>query len=257
MTIRAKFASSCRACGGAVEVGTEVEWEKGKGVTHLPGQCAAARVAVREEARESFSEGLPGKDAVPAGRYAVDNGEGVLRFYRVARGTRNPDRVWLHVQHGPSESEVPFSWAGYRAILGAIAAEAREAAIRYGREIGACSTCGKRLTNALSRELGIGPVCGGRFYAQEGEWKATKDTARKSLRQRGIDPDSDVADDVVPYWERHPEAAAVPASAEDYVRPVPPTAVAPSVPATRPRRGHKPRATDAELAERYGDEVPF
>jgi hypothetical protein len=34
-----------------------------------------------------------------------------------------------------------------------------DAAISYGRETGRCSCCGRELTNALSIELGIGPIC--------------------------------------------------------------------------------------------------
>jgi hypothetical protein len=58
------------------------------------------------------------------------------------------------------------------------------------REIGACSVCGKRLTNSLSRLLDIGPVCGGRFW-DEGDWKVIKVRGRDALRSAGLDPKAD------------------------------------------------------------------
>lgn len=135
---------------------------------------------------------LPDEKRVPAGRYAIGEDED-LRFYRVWRGARNPSYVEIHVQHGPEETKVPWNVATYRAILGEIAADPGGAAIRYGREIGACSICGLRLTNHLSRALGIGPVCGGRFFESEpGAWTKRKSSAREALRKQGIDPEGSV-----------------------------------------------------------------
>lgn len=267
MTIRAKFASACKTCGGAVAVGQEVEWTKGEGVRHLAGECQPREQHTREPRRES-TETLPGPDAVPAGRYAVENGDGELRFYRVARSKRNPARVWLHVQHGPSESEVPFSWQGYRTILESIAQDARGAAVRYGREIGACSSCGKRLTNALSRELGIGPVCGGRFYAEDGdEWKGIKDTARKRLREMGIDPDADLPEDDAFRLAEAQEEREGQARSHTYPLPDDPALdpqpddqplAQPDYPVGQTREDFQraPASTEDERDEKYG-EVPF
>lgn len=148
--------------------------------------------------------GLPGADAVPAGRYAVENAEGELRFYRVARSRRpGSSRVWINVQHGPSESEVPFSVAGYEAILGAIVdAGPAEAMRRYGFEIGHCGSCGTRLTNRISRELGIGPVCGGRMFGEG--FKGRVKEARAAIVERGENPDEDVdGDDFNDRWLAH------------------------------------------------------
>lgn len=43
--------------------------------------------------------------------------------------------------------------------LTAIAKNPLEAAVAYGRRTGTCACCGRKLTNALSIELGIGPIC--------------------------------------------------------------------------------------------------
>ena len=40
-----------------------------------------------------------------------------------------------------------------------IAANPMEAAVRYGQKTGKCSCCGRKLTNKMSIELGIGPIC--------------------------------------------------------------------------------------------------
>ena len=47
--------------------------------------------------------------------------------------------------------------------LQAIAKDPAEAAIRYGRLTGSCSCCGRELTNKVSIENGIGPVCATKF----------------------------------------------------------------------------------------------
>lgn len=40
-----------------------------------------------------------------------------------------------------------------------IAENPREAAVRWGKQTGTCSCCGRELTNAASIALGIGPIC--------------------------------------------------------------------------------------------------
>lgn len=39
-----------------------------------------------------------------------------------------------------------------------------KAAVAYGQRFGICSCCGRTLTNALSIELGIGPICRENFF---------------------------------------------------------------------------------------------
>lgn len=43
--------------------------------------------------------------------------------------------------------------------LQAIAADPKEAAVRWGRKTGRCSCCGRELTDATSVAMGIGPIC--------------------------------------------------------------------------------------------------
>lgn len=131
-------------------------------------------------------------EGIPAGRYAVENEEGELRFYQLWRPRDHGDSdFWqLYVLHGPDSSRVHNKAAG--AIVQKIrAAGIREAAIRFGNEIGACSNCGHRLTNRISRELGIGPVCGGRMFG-DGGWKTEVREARERIKARGENPDEEV-----------------------------------------------------------------
>lgn len=133
---------------------------------------------------------------VPAGRYAVDSNEGELRFYQVWRPKgEDHERVYrVYVLHGPDSSPVHRNAeaAIIQKIYGEDGKGIREAAIRFGNEIGACSNCGRRLTNRISRELGIGPVCGGRMFGDD--FKYEIQDAKSRLRDRGLDPMEEIAD---------------------------------------------------------------
>ena len=136
---------------------------------------------------------IPSADDMPTGRYAIENEDGELRFYRFWRGTRNPNYVKLYVEHGPNDSEVPFKSA-LSIISKIMEAGPFDCARRYGAEIGCCSRCGLRLTNRVSRLLSIGPICGGRFWSDEGEWKSRVSEARATIRAAGLDPAGNVED---------------------------------------------------------------
>jgi hypothetical protein len=136
-------------------------------------------------------EKQPGSwQSVPAGRYAVDGEDGLLKFYQVWRPKDNEYVFRVYVLHGPDESQVHRN--AVPAIMTKIAADVRAAAIRYGMEIGSCSNCGRRLTNHISRELGIGPVCGGRMFGDE--FGAMVSEKRTELWDRGINPDEELND---------------------------------------------------------------
>lgn len=93
---------------------------------------------------------------VPDGRYAVDNKDGATAFYRVR--VSKSGYVTVSVMASDEEHELPFAVA--RSVLQKIEADGvREAMARYGLEIGECGACGRALTDAESRAIGIGPVC--------------------------------------------------------------------------------------------------
>lgn len=95
---------------------------------------------------------------VPDGRYAVLNNDGDYAFYRVWNGDR---AVLVYQQVSDAEARVARTVA--QGVLAKIAADPKEAAMAYGRELGVCGVCNRTLTNADSIAQGIGPVCASRF----------------------------------------------------------------------------------------------
>ncbi len=69
---------------------------------------------------------------------------------KITNGTFYPDR------HACSEAEANE--------IVAVCSKPEVSAIAYGQRYGNCSVCDRTLTNPLSIELGIGPVCRGRFF---------------------------------------------------------------------------------------------
>lgn len=119
---------------------------------------------LRSELRRRQAEQAPAAEEtprrrlpdVPDGRYAVDNTEGQTAFYRV-RVARS-GFVTVSVMASDEQHELPFVVA--RSVLQKIESDGiKEAAIRYGQEIGACGVCGRTLTDPVSRSHGIGPTC--------------------------------------------------------------------------------------------------
>lgn len=96
---------------------------------------------------------------VPDGRYAITV-DGVTRFFRVRKVTKGQYAGRTFVDRQAGDEEFPVRFSGERTkILIAIAKDVKASAIRYGRELGVCSQCGRTLTNPDSIEAGIGPVC--------------------------------------------------------------------------------------------------
>jgi len=95
----------------------------------------------------------------PAGRYAIENADGELRFYQVDKPTegRWAGRTFVKVQ--ASDDLHPVKGQAAAAVLAEIAKDPEGASRRYGREIGRCGVCGRTLTDEISRSEGIGPRC--------------------------------------------------------------------------------------------------
>lgn len=101
---------------------------------------------------------------VPAGRYAVTDNEGTLRFFKLDRPTEGRWAGYTFLKMMASDEAYPVRDRTKRdRILSKIAQDPREAMLTYGREIGACGHCGRTLTDENSRNAGIGPVCAGRM----------------------------------------------------------------------------------------------
>lgn len=96
---------------------------------------------------------------VPAGHYAMLVNDSMV-FVQVDRPVEGKwaGRVFVSLQHGDESTLV--NQAATRSMLAMIREQGViECSIRYGREIGKCGVCHRRLTNAESRAAGIGPVC--------------------------------------------------------------------------------------------------
>jgi len=98
----------------------------------------------------------------PAGRYAIENAEGELRFYQVDKPTegRWAGRTFVKVQ--ASDNLHPIRGQAAEAIIAKIALNPLEASKAYGRVIKSCGRCGRTLTDTApggSIEQGIGPIC--------------------------------------------------------------------------------------------------
>jgi hypothetical protein len=100
---------------------------------------------------------------IKAGHYAIPDASGVLKFYEVAR-PEPPSRWagWLFLSVCASDDRYPIKGQAERErIFHEISKDPLAALKRYGQEIGRCGHCGRTLTDATSRALGIGPVCRG------------------------------------------------------------------------------------------------
>jgi hypothetical protein len=169
-------ADQAQASGDAERIGatrtltkqgasTLIDWLQGRPGTD-PRPAAGTNTYGPDTYRAPTSPvwpGTPSADVVPEGRYAVETEDGAtnaLAFYKIDRPTegRWAGRVFVKLITGGDEQRL--SWPTSKAVLAKIAAVGAESAmLRYGREIGNCGHCGRQLTNDVSRELGIGPVC--------------------------------------------------------------------------------------------------
>ena len=183
MTIRAKFQSKCSICGGVVNIGDRVNWERGvKGVAHLnPQACSDA------------------EKPKPAGPRATVDLKPVVDFLLSAqeRGLKRPrlrvidasldTQAELELSLTGPKSRVPGSVAVKRdgeylgvvrptgetfsrafdeklvAHLLSVAVDPAKAAGEYAALTGQCSFCHSALTDAGSIEVGYGPVCAKRW----------------------------------------------------------------------------------------------
>lgn len=97
---------------------------------------------------------------VPAGRYAVEDEDGTLKFYMVDRPTQGRWAGYTFLSVQASDEFYPIRSATSKAsVLARIALDPKGASARYGQALKICGRCGRTLTDEKSRELGIGPEC--------------------------------------------------------------------------------------------------
>ena len=128
------------------------------------GQASRVITALKELPKRAYTPTMLWP-SVPAGRYAIDDLDGVTKFYKVDRPEdgRWAGMVFVSVQASDEFYPVKHREAR-RDILNEIEKDPQAAMLRYGQEIGRCGHCGRTLTNEESRARGIGPIC----YARMG-----------------------------------------------------------------------------------------
>jgi len=140
--------------------------------------------------QDNRSINKPTVQDITPGRYAVriESQDNDIAFYRV-RDTQDKTHRYMVQIVGPTEHLLRVQTANEVAKQ-IIRAGLGDSAALYGFTIGRCSICHTRITNRLSRELGIGPICGGRVYKDD--WDSRVNTARSALQARGLDPTENV-----------------------------------------------------------------
>lgn len=145
-----------------------------QGRTFSPGMLSAIeKCRAREVERTQQPKQGTGLDLSPlpegTTRHAVKNSEGTLTFVRVDRPNKAGSNWvgWTFVKQviGPREERVGRQKPGETyegtlvGILGKVLHDPVASMAAYGREIGECGRCGRRLTDETSRNYGIGPDC--------------------------------------------------------------------------------------------------
>lgn len=129
---------------------------------HFGGGASRVIEALKKLPKAEEQSGTVRKDwpDVPAGRYAVENELGNLCFYHVDRPDEGRWAGYTFLAVRASDELHPIkNNATKRAIMEKIAVDPQAAMLLYGKEIGSCGHCGRTLTNPVSREIGIGPIC--------------------------------------------------------------------------------------------------
>lgn len=128
-------------------------------------QIAAVLKGMEKRAENTLGKTLPD---VPAGRYAIESvTDGTIAFYKVDRPDSGRWEGYTFVKRlvasggfGDDLSEQRLSFEVTRTILEQIIEQGIEKSMsRYGHELGVCGHCGRTLTDEVSIERGIGPVC--------------------------------------------------------------------------------------------------
>jgi hypothetical protein len=91
---------------------------------------------------------------------APDHGKNAGSLYIKTAGDDYQGKITPEMVFRPNHSAAPETTAA----LTAIAADPQDAAVRYGRETGSCSCCGRELTDPTSIAAGIGPICEANWF---------------------------------------------------------------------------------------------
>jgi hypothetical protein len=114
--------------------------------------------------RPTFKEVDALAATVPVGMYALPRREDATNaaqptYHFRVHAFRGGHRIVMVTGGVGAFVEIPMKVNWQWVALKKIAADPKAAAIRFGLETGTCGRCGSPLTNAKSREYGLGPDC--------------------------------------------------------------------------------------------------
>ena len=124
--------------------------------------CMRNEILRAQKASTPTSADLGGGTFLPGlNRYAVTI-DGKMRFFSLNQPTKGKWEGYRFLDElfgAPGDfRKEPIRGNAKFQILGVIGGDP-DALARFGKELGACGVCGSPLTDAASREAGIGPVC--------------------------------------------------------------------------------------------------
>lgn len=143
-----------------------------------------------ESAPVSYGRAPQGNiDEVPQGRYALQDEDGMVRFYQVDKptdGTWKGNTFLKQLFGSPGDfTKEPikrrYNRALYDKVMSAIAADVHGALVLFGRKTKQCGVCHSPLTTARSRAGAIGPHCAAKY----GYWYPSEAEARALLEELG------------------------------------------------------------------------
>jgi hypothetical protein len=136
--------------------------QQGQSIEHIRGCYAAKKSSVAVLDRPMALE----TSTVPDSKYAMLDVTGKIVFYEVSTGKGK----WSHMQfvsrlvgHPGDFMKYPVKGESKRQVLLAIGADAKSAAVAFGKHFTVCAACGSPLSDPDSIAAGMGPVCATRF----------------------------------------------------------------------------------------------
>jgi hypothetical protein len=169
-----KFPGSCTLCKSTVEAGAgTLERKDGKWLTtHADGECVASTPdTARKSTQEHTASTQLDLSSLPSGTYAVPGGDTRLKI-QVDNVLKGKWAGWVFVKDGAEYGnskrygrQAPGGkYSGdVEDALVAILADPQAAMAAYGKLVGRCGMCSRKLEDADSIARGIGPVCAQKF----------------------------------------------------------------------------------------------
>lgn len=179
-----------------------------------PQPAAASRVidallALPDGAEATATPARTSTAQVDAGRYALVDEDGAVKFYTVDRPTEGRWAGYTFLNAMGSDERYPIRDRNAKAaIMAKIAADPGKAMRRYAAELGRCAYCGRELTDETSRAAGIGPDCAQHHGIDRSVWARQAELERADrVRAEASRPDprTDPTRDMTPeqadlYW---------------------------------------------------------